>query len=219
MIFDFFGARSKAIIAMAHIGALPGAPGYDADGGVDKLIEGVLADVEKLQAGGVDAIMFGNENDRPYVLKAPPEGIAAFAAIVERVKPHLKVPFGVNYLWDPAASVAIGARDRRQVRARDLHRRLRLRHGPLGARLRQGGPAPPRAGPRRHEAAVQHQRRVRSSARPAADRAARAKRGVLVAGRRHPRLRPDHRPAGRSVGPAQGSRDRAGRRRSSPIRA
>ena len=25
------------------------------------------------------------------------------------MKPHLKVPFGVNYLWDPAASVAIGA--------------------------------------------------------------------------------------------------------------
>jgi uncharacterized protein len=109
MIFDFFGARSKAIIAMAHIGALPGAPGYDADGGLDRLVEDVLADVGKLQAGGVDAIMFGNENDRPYVLKAPPEGLAAFAAIVERVKPHLTVPFGVNYLWDPEGSVAIGA--------------------------------------------------------------------------------------------------------------
>lgn len=109
MIFDFFGAKSKAIIAMAHIGALPGAPGYDADGGLEKLTEGVLADVEKLQSGGVDAIMFGNENDRPYVFRAPPEGIAAFAAIVERVKPRLKVPFGVNYLWDPEASVAIGA--------------------------------------------------------------------------------------------------------------
>jgi membrane complex biogenesis BtpA family protein len=30
-------------------------------------------------------------------------------AIVEQVKPHLKIPFGVNYLWDPEASVAIGA--------------------------------------------------------------------------------------------------------------
>ena len=35
-------------------------------GGMDRLIDGVVADVEKLQAGGVDAIMFGNENDRPY---------------------------------------------------------------------------------------------------------------------------------------------------------
>ena len=38
------------------------------------MIDGVRKDVEKLQAGGVDAIMFGNENDRPYVLQAPPEG-------------------------------------------------------------------------------------------------------------------------------------------------
>src|SRR5271165_4329476 len=109
MIFDFFGHKKKVIIAMAHIGALPGSPGYDAGGGIDRLTEGVLIDVEKLQAGGVDAILFGNENDRPYVLKAPPEGLAAMTAIVERIKPHLKVPFGVNYLWDPVASVAIGA--------------------------------------------------------------------------------------------------------------
>jgi len=109
MIFDFFGHKKKVIIAMAHIGALPGSPGYDAGGGIDRLTEGVLIDVEKLQAGGVDAIMFGNENDRPYVLKAPPEGLAAMTAIVERVKPHLKVPFGVNYLWDAEASIAIGA--------------------------------------------------------------------------------------------------------------
>lgn len=109
MIFEFFGSKKKAVIAMAHIGALPGSPLYDSDGGVPKLIDGVLADVEKLQAGGVDAIMFGNENDRPYVFKATPQTIAAMSAVVQAVKPALKVPFGVNYLWDPTASVAIGA--------------------------------------------------------------------------------------------------------------
>ena len=108
MIFDFFGTKKKAVIAMAHIGALPGTPLYDVDGGMSKLIEGVLADIENLQAGGVDAIMFGNENDRPYVFNAPLEGVAAMSTIVQAVKPHLKVPFGVNYLWDPLASVAIG---------------------------------------------------------------------------------------------------------------
>ena len=30
-------------------------------------------------------------------------------AVVEAVKPALRLPFGVNYLWDPKASVAIGA--------------------------------------------------------------------------------------------------------------
>lgn len=109
MVFACFGDKKKVVIAMAHIGALPGTPNYDADGGMAKLVDGVLADVEKLQAGGVDAIMFGNENDRPYVFKAPPEGIAAMTAVVEAVKPSLIVPFGVNYLWDPTASVSIGA--------------------------------------------------------------------------------------------------------------
>jgi membrane complex biogenesis BtpA family protein len=109
MVFDFLRDKTKVVIAMAHIGALPGAPLYDADGGVLKLIDGVLKDIEALQAGGVDAVMFGNENDRPYVFKAPPEGVAAMTAVVQAVKPHLKVPFGVNYLWDPVASVAIAA--------------------------------------------------------------------------------------------------------------
>ena len=109
MPFDFFGAKKKAVVAMAHIGALPGSPLYDASGGMAKLIDSVLADIEKLQAGGVDAIMFGNENDRPYVLEAAPEGVATMTAVVAAVKPALKVPFGVNYLWDPKASVAIAA--------------------------------------------------------------------------------------------------------------
>jgi len=109
MVFDFFGSKKKAVIAMAHIGALPGAPLYDAKDGVAKLVDDVARDIEKLQSGGVDAIMFGNENDRPYVFKATPEGIAAMTAVVQALKPMLTVPFGVNYLWDPVATVAIGA--------------------------------------------------------------------------------------------------------------
>ncbi|MCH8187117.1 MAG: BtpA/SgcQ family protein [Proteobacteria bacterium] len=109
MIFDFLGDTSKAVIAMAHIGALPGSPLYDAGGGMNKLVDDVVGDIEKLQEGGVDAIMFGNENDRPYLLKATPESLAGMTAVVSAAKGALSVPFGVNYLWDPTASVAIGA--------------------------------------------------------------------------------------------------------------
>ena len=109
MVFEFFGKKKKVVIAMAHLGALPGSPLYDAKRGLTKIIDDAAADIEKLQAGGIDAIMFGNENDRPYVFKAPVEATAAFAAIVQALKPVLKMPFGVNYLWDPVASVAIGA--------------------------------------------------------------------------------------------------------------
>ena len=48
-------------------------------GGIDALIDAVAADIEKLQEGGVDAIMFGNEGDRPYLLKASPESLAAMS--------------------------------------------------------------------------------------------------------------------------------------------
>jgi uncharacterized protein len=109
MPFDFLAGRSKAIIGMVHLGALPGTPLHDAAGGMAKLIDGALADIEALQQGGVDALMFGNENDRPYSLKAPPASIAAMAAIVAAVKPALRIPFGVNYLWDPTASICIAA--------------------------------------------------------------------------------------------------------------
>ncbi len=108
MIFDFLGDRSKAVIAMAHIGALPGSPLYDSHGGMNKLVDDVVGDIEQLQAGGVDAIMFGNENDRPYLMQATPESLAAMTAVVSAAKAALRVPFGVNYLWDPTASVAIG---------------------------------------------------------------------------------------------------------------
>lgn len=51
MPFEFFGSRKKAVIGMAHIGALPGTPLYDAKGGMNRLVDGVLADVDRLQAG------------------------------------------------------------------------------------------------------------------------------------------------------------------------
>lgn len=106
---SLFDRRQKTVIAMAHIGAMPGSPLYDEKGGMGLLIENVIKDVEKLQAGGVDAIMFGNENDRPYELTASVESVAAMTAVVSAVKPMLKVPFGVNFLWDPYATVSIAA--------------------------------------------------------------------------------------------------------------
>lgn len=112
-------ANPKPIIAMAHLPPLPGTPLYDHDRGIDGAVESVLRDVEALQAGGVDAIMFGNEGDRPYTTKATPETLAAMAVIVTRVQTALRVPFGVNYLWDPVASVglahAVGARFVREI--------------------------------------------------------------------------------------------------------
>lgn len=111
--------QDKPIIAMAHLLPLPGSALYDKDGGIDAIIEAVVRDIEALQSGGVDAIMFGNEGDRPYLTESTPESLAAMASIVTRAVQHVRVPFGVNYLWDPVASVALahgtGARFVREV--------------------------------------------------------------------------------------------------------
>ncbi len=94
------------VIAMAHVPALPGTPRYDAGGGIHSLVDSVRADIEILVQGGVDAIMFCNEDDRPYVLKAGIEQIAAMTRVVTETAPRT-VPFGVDFLWDPMAAMAI----------------------------------------------------------------------------------------------------------------
>ena len=114
-----------------------GSPLYDSDGGIEKLVDEVISDIRKLQSGGVDAIMFGNENDRPYLLEATSESIAAMATIIATAKSELTVPFGVNYLWDPAASVAIGAATGAFFVREIFNRRIRLRYGHLGTGLRE----------------------------------------------------------------------------------
>lgn len=104
--FHVFKTR-KPIIAMAHLLPLPGSPLYDRDRGIPGIVEAVARDLDALQAGGVDAVMFGNEGDRPYLTRATPETLAAMAVVITQVLPHVRVPFGVNYLWDPVASVAL----------------------------------------------------------------------------------------------------------------
>lgn len=109
MAAEFLSTGRKTVIAMVHFAALPGSPLYDNAGGLQRIIDNASSDLESLQAEGVDAVMFGNENDRPYVLRAREESLAAFAALVQALKPLIKVPFGVDYLWDSQASVALGS--------------------------------------------------------------------------------------------------------------
>ena len=102
-------AGPKPVIAMVHFGALPGAPLYDAAAGLDGLIEGARKDLQALQAAGFDAVMFGNENDRPYELKVDTASTATMAYVIGRLRSEITVPFGVNVLWDARSTVALAA--------------------------------------------------------------------------------------------------------------
>jgi membrane complex biogenesis BtpA family protein len=101
-----FGMR-KPVIAMMHFPGLPGRPLHDVAGGPDALLEPLARDLTVLQQAGVDGLLFCNEKDYPYQLKVGPEIPAAMAAVIGRLRSEIRVPFGVNVLWDPVASLAV----------------------------------------------------------------------------------------------------------------
>ena len=117
-IVETFGTK-KPIIAMCHLAALPGDPGFEKEGGIKQVIKWAQKDLLALQSGGVDAVMFSNEFSLPYLTAVEPVTIACMARIIGELMNDIKVPFGVNALWDPVASldlaVAVGANFIREV--------------------------------------------------------------------------------------------------------
>ena len=100
---------AKPVIGMVHLGALPGTPLFDAASGLDGLIAAARADLGALQSAGFDAVMFGNENDRPYEFDVDTASTATMAYVIGRLRDDITVPFGVNLLWDPQSTIALAA--------------------------------------------------------------------------------------------------------------
>jgi len=90
---------------MCHLKAMPGDPGYDAQGGMEAVVDSARENLLALQAGGVDAVMFSNEASLPYLTKVETITTACMARVITELRPEIRVPFGVNVLWDPAASI------------------------------------------------------------------------------------------------------------------
>lgn len=108
-LFHTLFPDTKPVIGMVHLGALPGAPLYEAAAGLEGLVGAARADLQALQAAGFDAVMFGNENDRPYEFDVDRASTATMAYVIGRLRDEITVPFGVNVLWDPMSSVALAA--------------------------------------------------------------------------------------------------------------
>ena len=107
--FQAVFGRKKPVIGMVHLGALPGSPLHDAHGGLQHLVEAAFDDLNALQRAGFDAVMFGNENDRPYEFNVDTASTATMAYVIGKLRDEISVPFGVNVLWDPMSSVALAA--------------------------------------------------------------------------------------------------------------
>ena len=97
----------KPIIAMVHFPALPGSPLYDEKKGLDFVYQSIEKDLMNLQKAGVDAVMFGNENDRPYELKVNSATLSTMSYMIGKLSEKITVPFGVNVLWDPMSTIAL----------------------------------------------------------------------------------------------------------------
>lgn len=107
-LVDLFGT-TKPIIAMCHLHPMPGDPSYDAASGMKAVVASARQDLLALQNGGVDAVMFSNEFSMPYLTKVNPETTAAMARVIGELMHEITVPFGVNVLWDPLASLDLAA--------------------------------------------------------------------------------------------------------------
>ncbi len=96
-INDHFGVE-KPILAMCHIRALPTDPEYDKEGGMEKVIECARKDLNALQDGGVDGIIFSNEFSIPYVSDIRPVTLCAMTRVISEIRSDIKVPFGTNII-------------------------------------------------------------------------------------------------------------------------
>jgi membrane complex biogenesis BtpA family protein len=101
---EIFGVI-KPVIAMCHLEALPGDPGYQVEKGLEWVILQARKNLNSLQQGGVDAVMFSNEASLPYLTTVEPITYVTMARIIGELRSEIRVPFGVNVLWDPKASI------------------------------------------------------------------------------------------------------------------
>ena len=76
---------------------------------MDWVVEQAYRDLKALQDGGVDAVMFSNEFSLPYLTNVRKETIASMGRVIGQLMSEIKVPFGVNALWDGAASIDLAA--------------------------------------------------------------------------------------------------------------
>lgn len=108
MLSSIFGGGEKKVIGMVHFPPLPGSPYYDDKRqGLDFIKQRIEHDLSALQNGGIDAVMFCNENDRPYVFTADYASIAVMSEVIGELKNKIKIPYGIDVLWDPKAAIAV----------------------------------------------------------------------------------------------------------------
>jgi membrane complex biogenesis BtpA family protein len=90
-------SRSKPIIGVIHVGALPGTP--RCSGGVSELVASARSEAKLYRESGVDGVIIENMHDVPYLRgEVGPEIVAAMTAVSLAVKHECSLPIGVQIL-------------------------------------------------------------------------------------------------------------------------
>lgn len=107
--FEEIFKTKKPIIALLHLRALPGDPLFSKEDSMEKVIEIAKNELIALQNGGVDGVLIANEFSLPYEKKVSFVTVAAMARIIGELKSILKIPFGVNIVSNPLATIDLAA--------------------------------------------------------------------------------------------------------------
>ena len=105
---DMFGVQ-KPIIALLHLRAMPGDPLYGPGDSMDSVLATAREELHLLQDGGVDGILIANEFSLPYEKKVSPVTVAAMGYLVGALRSEIRVPFGVNIVSNPLATIDLAA--------------------------------------------------------------------------------------------------------------
>ncbi len=90
-------SRSKPVIGVIHVGALPGTP--HSSQRVAELAASAVEEAKLYREAGVDGVIVENMHDVPYLRGAVgPEIVAAMTAIATEVKAACRLPLGVQLL-------------------------------------------------------------------------------------------------------------------------
>ena len=94
---ELFPPHAKPVIAMIHLGALPGTPANGLS--LAQIEKHALHEASQLRDAGVHGLMLENMHDTPYLRgRVGPEIVAAMAIIARAVKSASKLPCGVQVL-------------------------------------------------------------------------------------------------------------------------
>lgn len=103
---DVFG-KEKAIIASMYLPPLPGSPDYKNGTSMEDIIAFTRHELQELEAGGMDSVCIGNQQDWPYKVGVGTDTSALMTAVINEARKGLKIPIGITIFWDDLAAIAV----------------------------------------------------------------------------------------------------------------